>query len=171
MPTGAKAGRPASAAGARPASLPLRVFRFLVAGPGTAEPPWAGWTVNVLAVAGAGLLVWSAVIHLELWGDGYSGIPTIGALFMAQGLGGLVLAVTVAMFRRLVLLAAAAVTLAATAAGLLVSAHVGLFGYRESLLVPYAELSLRVEFTGAAILLVATLLLAWAARRRRGRSG
>lgn len=146
-------------------SLPPRVLRFLVTGPGSARWPWARWAVSVLAVAGAGLLIWSAVIHLRLWAGGYNSIATIGPLFLSQGVGGLVLAVAVALFRRLVLLAAAAVTLAATAAGLLVSAHAGLFGFRESLAVPYAELSLDIEFTGAAVLLGATLLLAWTARR------
>jgi hypothetical protein len=37
---------------------------------------------------------------------------------------------------------------------------VGLFGYRESLAIPYAGLSLTVEFTGAAILAVAAAIIA-----------
>ncbi len=36
----------------------------------------------------------------------------------------------------------------------------GLFGFTESLSVPYAELSLAVEFTAAFVLLVAACLLA-----------
>ena len=60
---------------------------------------------------------------------------------------------------RLVLMAAGAVTLAATAVGLLLRVYAGLFGYRETLAVPYAETSLVVEFTGAAVLLAAALLL------------
>ena len=63
-------------------------------------------------------------------------------------------------------LAAGAVTLAATAVGLLVSAHGGLLGYQESLAVPYAMLSLQVEFTGAAVLLAGTVLLAVAPSSR-----
>jgi hypothetical protein len=51
---------------------------------------------------------------------------------------------------------------AATAVGLLLTVHVGLFGYTESLSVPYATLSLAVEFTAAFVLLVATGLLALA---------
>ncbi|HEV3379516.1 MAG TPA: hypothetical protein VG142_00785 [Trebonia sp.] len=161
--TSAGASRPSHVAGARPASLSLRALRFLMTGPARAKSPWARWTVSALAVAGAGLLVWSAVLHLRLWSEGYSSIPTIGPLFLIQSVWGLVLAVAVVAFRRLALLAAGAVTLAATAAGLLVSAHAGLFGYRESLTVPYAMLSLDIEFTGAAVLLVAALLLAWTA--------
>ena len=56
------------------------------------------------------------------------------------------------------LLAAGAVLLAATAVGLLLSAGIGLFGYTESLAVPYAGTSLAVEFTGAAVLMVAAVI-------------
>jgi hypothetical protein len=147
----------------------VRALRFLLAGPGSARRPAAGRAVTALAVAGAALLAWSAVIHLRLWATGYDSIATIGPLFLAQGTGGLALAAAVALFRRLVLLAAGAVTLAATAAGLLISAHAGLFGFRESLAVPYAGLSLDIEFTGAAVLGCAAVLLAWAARGRTRR--
>lgn len=123
--------------------------------------------VNLLAIAGAALLVWSAVIHLRLWAEGYQDIPAIGPLFLAQGVGGLVVAAALAVFRRLFLMAAGAVTLAATAAGLLVSAHVGLFGYRESLAVPYANSSLVVEFTGAGVLVVAAVIVLAAHLRTR----
>jgi len=137
--------------------FPRRAIRFLLKGPGEKRWPAARWGISALAVAGAALLVWSSVIHIDLWLDGYSGISVIGPLFLAQGIGGIVLALPLAVFRRLVLLAAGAVTLAGTAAGLLLSVHIGLFGYRESMAVPYAESSLAVEFTGAAVLVVAAL--------------
>jgi hypothetical protein len=38
--------------------------------------------------------------------------------------------------------------------------YVGLFGYRESLSVPYGDLSLAVEFTAAFVLLVGAGVLA-----------
>ena len=59
----------------------------------------------------------------------------------------------------MVLLAAGAVTMAATAAGLLLSAGIGLFGYQESLAVPYAMSSLVVEFAGAAVLAAAAAIV------------
>ena len=68
---------------------------------------------------------------------------------------------------------AGAVLLAATAAGLLLRAGIGLFGYTESLAVPYAETSLVVEFTGAAVLVVAAvtvLIASLATRRSHGQS-
>ena len=119
--------------------------------------------VLALAATGAAFLVWSAVIHLELWGDGYSDISVIGPLFLAQGIGCIVLASPSSPSGRLALLAAGAVAGAATAVGLLLTVHGGLFGYTESLSVPYATLSLAVEFTAAFVLLLATGLLALAA--------
>ena len=47
----------------------------------------------------------------------------------------------------------------ATGVGLLLSVHIGLFGCTESLSVPYAILSLAVEFTAAFVLLADAGLL------------
>jgi hypothetical protein len=137
-----------------------RPVRLLLAGPGSVRPRVAGWAVTILAVAGAALLVWSGIIHLMLWNDGYRDISVIGPLFLAQGIGAIVIAGAIVVLRRLLVLAAGAVTLAATAIGLLLSVHVSLFGYRETLAISYAGLSLTVEFTGAAILAVAAAILA-----------
>jgi hypothetical protein len=125
----------------------------------------ARWAVGLLALAGAALMAWSGVIHLMLWSDGYKSISVIGPLFLLQGIGGLVLALAVVVFRRAVVLAAGALLLAGTAAGLLFSSAFGLFGYQESLAVPYATSSLVIEFTGAAVLAVATVIALLARRR------
>jgi hypothetical protein len=138
-------------------------IRFLLRRPGTLESRIARWTVLVLAGTGGGFLVWSAVIHLELWADGYKDISVIGPLFLVQSIANIILAVAIVAFRWLALLAAGAVAGVATAVGLLLSANFGLFGYTESLSVPYAELSLAVEFTAAFVLLVGACLLALAA--------
>ena len=142
------------------------ITRFLLRRPAALQSRTARWTVLALAAIGAAFLVWSAVIHLELWGDGYSDISVIGPLFLAQGIGCIILGVAIVAFRRLALLAAGAVAGAATAVGLLLTVHVGLFGYTESLTVPYATLSLAVEFTAAFVLLLATGLLALGAPAR-----
>ncbi len=104
-------------------------------------------------------MVWSGVIHLQLWSDGYRSISVIGPLFLIQGIGGIALAVVIAVFRRVVLMAAGAVMMAATAAGLLLSAGIGLFGFQESLAVPYAMSSLVVEFASAAVLAAASAIV------------
>ena len=62
------------------------------------------------------------------------------------------LAVVLGVFRRLGLLAAGAALMAGTAVGLLLSAQIGLLGFKDSLAAPYAGLSLVVEFAGRACL-------------------
>jgi len=137
-------------------------IRFLLRRPGGLESRIARWAVRVLAGTGGGFLVWSGVIHLMLWADGYKDISVIGPLFLVQGIASILLAVAIVAFRWLALLAAGAVAGVATAVGLLLSVYVGLFGYTESLSVPYATLSLAVEFTAAFVLLVGACLLALA---------
>src|SRR5271170_2552012 len=83
-----------------------RAIRFLGTGPAQATSPVVRWAANLLAVAGAALLIWSGVIHLQLWSDGYRSISVIGPLFLIQGIGSIVLAVILVVFRRLVLIAA-----------------------------------------------------------------
>jgi hypothetical protein len=146
-----------------------RVIRFLLRRPGALKSPIARAAVLVLTGIGAGFLVWSGVIHLDLWSDGYKDISVIGPLFLVQGIASIVLAVAIVAFRWLALLVAGAVTGVATAVGLLLTASVGLFGYTESLTVPYATLSLAVEFTAAFVLLAAAVLLALAGCARPAR--
>src|SRR5271155_4970268 len=113
---------------ARRDSFPRRSARLLLRGPATLTSPAARWAVTLLAVAGAALLVWSGVIHLQLWSDGYRSISVIGPLFLIQGIASIVLAVALTAFRRLVLLAAGAGLGAATAARVMLRAGSGLFG-------------------------------------------
>jgi hypothetical protein len=142
------------------------ILRSLVRGPGTVRSLPVRLAVLALVVAGAALLIWSAVIHLELWDDGYRDIPRIGPLFLAASVADIILAVLAVTLRRLIVLLAGAGSLIATGGGLLLTAHGGLFGYTESLAVPYAMLSLYVEFTGAAVLLAAVAILAVAPARQ-----
>jgi hypothetical protein len=137
-------------------------IRFLLRRPGALNSRIARWTVLVLGATGAGFLVWSGVIHLMLWSDGYKDIRWIGPLFLLQGIVCIVLGVAIVALRWLALLVVGAGTGVATAVGLLLSVNFGLFGFTESLAVPYAELSLAVEFTAAFVLLVAACLLALA---------
>src|SRR2546429_4148186 len=62
------------------------------------ERPWPGWPAVIMRVAGSGLLIATAAIHLDLYLTGYRTIPTIGWLFLLQviaafGLGLAVLAI------------------------------------------------------------------------------
>ena len=137
-------------------------IRFLLRRPGALDSRIARWTVLGLAVTGAAFLVWSAVIHLMLWSDGYKDISVIGPLFFVQAIAGIVIALAIVALRWLALIAIGAATGVATAAGLLLSVNVGLFGFKDSLSVPYATLSLAVEFTAAFVLLVAACVLTFA---------
>jgi len=145
-----------------------RVVRLLNRRPGRLAAPAARWAVTVLGVAGAVLLADSGYLHLRLWLDGYRGISVIGPLFLIQAVACFAAAATAGLFRRLGVLAAGAVLMAGTAAGLLLTVYVGLFGYRESLAVPYAGMSLVVEVSGAAVLTTAAAILLLAPAAPRG---
>ena len=130
------------------------VIRLLLRRPGALQSRIARWTVLVLTATGAGFLVWSGVIHLMLWSDGYKDISVIGPLFLVQGIVSIILGVVIVAFRWLALLVAGAVAGVATAVGLLLSVYVGLFGYQEDYWdVPgskaaYAEFAAAVERCG-----------------------
>jgi hypothetical protein len=140
-----------------------RAISFLLRRPGALESRAARLAVLALALTGAGFLVWSGVIHLMLWSDGYKDISVIGPLFLVQGIASILIGVAIAALRSLALLVVGAGAGVATAVGLLLTVYIGLFNYQESLSVPYATLSLAVEFTAAFVLLVAAALLALAA--------
>lgn len=114
---------------------------------------WARRTGIVLGlVIGSALLASSGAIHLQLWSTGYRTIPTIGPLFLIQGVAGMLLAVILLSSRRLIIVVAATGFMLATAGGLLLSTSFGLFGFKDTLAAPYAGLSLGVESVGAVML-------------------
>jgi hypothetical protein len=120
----------------------------------------------VLRWAGAVLLAGIALVHGRLWLDGYRTITVIGPLFAVDTVVAVVLAVAVVLVggRLLPLVALAGAALAAgTAAGLLLSTQVPLFGFTESLAAQYAVLSLVLEGLATVVLLA---LAATSARRR-----
>src|ERR1700758_3781776 len=99
-----------------------------------------GWPVVVLRVAGSGLLIATAAIHLDLYLTGYRTIPTIGWLFLLQviaafGLGLAVLAIprrpAAALLASRLAAAAGAGFALATLGGYLLSVWTGLFGFKE----------------------------------------
>jgi hypothetical protein len=104
---------------------------------------------------GAALVATTGAIHLHLWASGYRTIPTIGPLFLFQGIAGAVLAVVLVVWRRLATVVAAAGFMIATIGGLLLSVYVGLFGFTDTLSAPFAGMSLAVESAGAVVLAIA----------------
>jgi len=101
------------------------------------QRPAAGWPRVVLRVAGSGLLIATAAIHLDLYLTGYRSIPTIGWLFLLQviaafGLGLAVLAIPGRFVVAGRLAAGAGAGFAvATLGGYLLSVWIGLFGFKE----------------------------------------
>ena len=91
----------------------------------------------ILRVAGSGLLIATAAIHLDLYLTGYRTIPTIGWLFLLQviaafGLGLAVLAIPGRLVTPSRLAAGAGAGFAlATLGGYLLSVWTGLFGFKE----------------------------------------
>jgi predicted lipoprotein with Yx(FWY)xxD motif len=85
----------------------------------------------LLRIVGAGLLIATAAIHLDLYLTGYRTIPTIGPLFLFQvivafALGGLVL-----ISRSRLVAALGAGFALSTLGGYLLTVQFGLFGFRE----------------------------------------
>jgi predicted lipoprotein with Yx(FWY)xxD motif len=90
-----------------------------------------GRDLLVLRVVGAGLLVATTAIHLDLYVTGYNSIPTIGGLFLFQIIAGFVLAAAVLATSSWLAAAAGAGFAVATLGGYLLSVWVGLFGFKE----------------------------------------
>ena len=120
-------------------------------------PWWLAALVTAAILAGAGLMVTTAAIHLHLWLNGYRHVPRLGPLFLAQSVSGFVAAPLVAWGRQTILVLGAAGFMAASAVGLLLSATVGFVGIHDSLAVPWATTSLVVELIGFVLFTAAGL--------------
>src|SRR6266536_5935519 len=96
-----------------------------------AEPSAPGWRRVMLRMVGAGLLIATGAIHLDLYLTGYRDIPTIGWLFLLQIIAAFALAAAVLAIRSPVVAAAGAGFAASTLAGYLLSLWIGLFGITE----------------------------------------
>jgi predicted lipoprotein with Yx(FWY)xxD motif len=84
-----------------------------------------------LRIAGAGLLIAIAAIHLDLYVTGYDSIPTIGGLFLFQVIVAFVLGFAVLATGSRLAAAAGALFALATLGGYLLSVWIGLFGFKE----------------------------------------
>lgn len=114
-------------------------------------------------VAGGALVIWSATIHLDLWNDGYQNIPTIGNLFLAQCIGGLVVGLLIIGVRQLWTALLGAGFAVMTMAGFLVSVYAGLFGFSDSWSAPFAEEAFAIECAVLSLMLLAGSLCVFAA--------
>jgi len=146
---------------------------LLMRGPGGSVANRVAMTL--LIAAGAGCAVYSGYIHLYLWGRQpypYSAIPTIGPLFLTQGIVAIGIGVLVVVTRRFFAVLLGAGLMVVSVAALVIDVEVGMFGFQDSWQVPYATSTLYEEIVGAVLLLIAACVLAWpsvASRSWRGR--
>jgi hypothetical protein len=142
-----------------------QVRRLLLRGPRDLTSLPARVIVTAAIVAGAVLLAGSGVIHLYLWGKqfGYRDIPTIGPLFIIQGIATIIIALLLIVSRRVALVLVGAGTFVASVVALVLAVEVGLFGFRDSWLAPYAWTSFYEEIAGAVVLLAAAVALLYPA--------
>ena len=148
------------------------LMTMLLSNPRVIAAPGTRAVVTGIIVVGALLTAASGVIHLYLWGqdNGYRQIPTIGPLFLAQGIGAILLALVLLGTRWLAAVVAAAGMLIATAIGLLISIEVGMFGFQETWYAPWARTSFAEELAGGVLLLFAALADGQAAPGKLSRS-
>lgn len=157
-------------AGARPSSSrnARRTLSYALLGPSGSAARRAAITLGL--VVGSVLLASSGAIHLQLWAMGYRTIPTIGPLFLLQGIAGVLLALLLLLWRRLLAVVAGAGFMVTTIGGLVVSVNFGLFGFMDSFAAPYAGLSVVLESAGAVVLAVVGTALVLGDRRSDQRS-
>jgi len=137
---------------------------LLLRGPADRGSVPARVALTVLIVVGAALAVYSGYIHLYLWGKQpfpYKDVPTIGPLFLLQGIVAILIGLLVAISRRLFAVLVGAVLMVVSVAALVIDVEVGMFGFKDSWSVPYAKSTLYEEIVGAVVLLIAACVLAW----------
>jgi hypothetical protein len=132
---------------------------LLAAGPGRSRRP-VDLAATVAFVVGGGILVWSAYIHFHLWNepDGYRTIATIGPLFLLQSIAGLIIGIGVVAVRRLWAAVIGFGFALTTIAGFLLSVAVGLFGFKDSWLSPFAKQAFTIEVVAVVALVAAVAL-------------
>jgi predicted lipoprotein with Yx(FWY)xxD motif len=89
------------------------------------------WQLLALRLTGAGLLIATGAIHLDLYLTGYRTIPVIGWLFLLQVIAAFVLAAAVGLLGSRLAAAAGALFALSTLGGYLLSIWFGLFNFRE----------------------------------------
>ena len=145
---------------------------LLLRGPADQRSVPARVALTLLIAAGAGLAVYSCYIHLYLWGWApfpYKSIPTIGPLFLIQGISAILIGLLVVITRRFYAVFIGLGLMVLSVAALVFDIEVGMFGFKDSWQVPYATSTLVYEIVGAVVFLIAAVVLAWPAVA--GRSG
>jgi hypothetical protein len=120
-------------------------------------------------LAAAGVLL-SAVVHLDLWEQGFGTIPAIGPSFLFTVIAGLVIGVAALVWRHWLPALVAAGFGAGTVAAFWISVVYGLFGFKEAAPTAAPEVLAEVAEYAAMVFGLAAAVLLWQARRAHGRS-
>jgi hypothetical protein len=116
-------------------------------------------------LAAAGVLL-SAVVHLDLWEQGFRDIRTIGPLFLLNVVAGLVIGVGILVWRHWLPAVAAVGFGAATVVAFWISVLHGLFGVKE-VATGTPEVLAEIADYAAVVFGLAAAALLWQAMRRR----
>jgi hypothetical protein len=115
-------------------------------------------TSRGLAAAGVFL---AAVVHLDLWVQGFSSVATIGPLFMLDFVAGMIIGVGVLVWRHWLPALAAAGFGAATVIAFWISVVHGLFGVKETPTGSSEILAEVAEYSAVVFGLAALVMLIW----------
>jgi hypothetical protein len=116
-------------------------------------------------LAAAGLLLF-AVVHLDVWQQGFRDIHTIGGLFLLNALGGLAIGVALLVWRHWLSAVAASGFGAATVVAFWISVVYGLFGVIE-IATGTPEFLAELADYAALFFGLAAAALPWQAMRER----
>jgi hypothetical protein len=112
-------------------------------------------TIRASTWAASALMIASGAIHLHLYTAAYHLIPTIGPLFVVQGVAAVVLALGAAYLRRPWSALVGAASMLATLTGFLISVNLGLFGFQDSFAGTNQVSAFVIELCAAALFVLA----------------
>lgn len=108
---------------------------------------------------GAVLVLVSGIEHLHLWDIAYRHVATLGPLFIVQGVVSIVVAVALAVGRRMFLVLGSLALMVGTIVGFILVLTTGLFGFKLHSISNLAYFTLVVEIAAVVVLGVAGWLM------------
>lgn len=115
-------------------------------------------TRSLMALA-ALLIAGSGAIHFYLWDIAYRHVATFGPLFLLQGTSAVIVALTLVVVGRGVVVAAGLALMVGTLLGFALVLTTGLFGFTLGFVSGWAYLALVVEATATVVLSVSAYRL------------
>jgi len=119
----------------------------------------------VLCLCDAGLMIASGLIHLHLWDIAYRHVKTLDVLFLVQVIAAWLLAVTLLITRRLIVVLASLLLMAGTIVGFILARTVGIFGFKLGFSSGLANTVLIIEIAAVILLALTGWLMRGSAQR------